>query len=69
MYRVAAPALYRAIIVVYIKQIAERRDAQQVTRRDDYKSPRLKVFGPVGALTQGGTIGMREGTGPQAMKV
>ena len=52
-----------------IKQIAEQQDAQQATRREDYESPRLKVFGPVGALTQGGSIGQMEGSGPQGMKV
>ena len=51
-----------------IKQIAEQREANQVTRRDDYRPPKLKVFGPVGALTQGGSMGNMEGSGPQDMK-
>ena len=31
--------------------------------RDTYASPKLKVFGPVGALTQGGTGIMNESGG------
>lgn len=40
--------------------------------RSAYSSPKLRVFGPVGALTQAGTIGMSEmgppgGTGSMQM--
>ena len=48
------------IIVVDNKQIADQKDPQQATHRDAYTSPRLKVFGPVGALTQGGSTGSKE---------
>jgi hypothetical protein len=68
LYRVAALGSNRAIIVVDIKQIAEQQDAQQTTRRDAYTAPRLKVFGPVGVLTQGGSMGLMEGSGPMDMK-
>jgi len=51
-----------------IKQLANKRVPQPAARRNAYASPKLKVFGPVGALTQGGSIGMMEGAGPQPMK-
>jgi hypothetical protein len=54
--------------VAKIKKLTEQRDKQPATRREEYTAPRLKVFGPVGALTQGGSIGMAEGSGPQGMK-
>ena len=68
LYKVAAPVCHSAIIVQDIKQIARQRDAQQTPRRDPYVAPRLKVFGPVGALTQGGSMGQMEGAGPQDMR-
>ena len=55
--------------MVDIKKIAEQRDERPAGPRDAYTPPELKEFGPVGALTQGGSIGQMEGTGPQGMKV
>lgn len=49
-----------AIIVVDIKKIAEQRDARPTGRRDTYTPPKLKEFGPVGALTQAGSTGGNE---------
>ena len=69
LFKVAAPASHWATIVRDIKQIAKQRDAQQTPLRDTYAAPRLKVFGPVGALTQGGSMGQMEGSGPQGMRV
>lgn len=52
-----------------IKQLAKKYVPQPTAHLDVYAAPRLKVFGPVGALTQGGSIGQMEGAGPQGMKV
>ncbi len=43
-----------------IKKIAEQRDVRPAGRRDAYTPPKLKEFGPVGALTQGGSAGGSE---------
>ncbi len=51
-----------------IKKLTEQRDARPADRRDPYTPPKLKEFGPVGALTQAGTIGMGEGGQGQPMK-
>ena len=50
-----------------IKKLTEQRDARPADRRDPYTPPKLKEFGPVGALTQGGSMGNMEGSGPQDM--
>ena len=42
-----------------IKKIAKQRNAP-ADARDAYAPPKLKVFGPVGALTQGGSVGAVE---------
>ncbi len=52
-----------------IKQLAKKDVPRTAAPRVAYTAPRLKVFGPVGALTQGGSIGMAEGSGPQGMKI
>ena len=39
-----------------IEQTAKQREKESVDR-DAYAPPRLQEFGPVGALTQGGTSG------------
>jgi hypothetical protein len=61
-----------AIIVADIKKIAEQRDTRRVNRGDAYTPPRLKEFGPVGALTQAGT-GLKteqtSGQGPTTKKL
>ena len=46
--------------MVDIKKIAEQREAQSTGRRDAYTPPKLKEFGPVGALTQSGSTGGSE---------
>jgi len=46
-----------------IKKLTEQRDARPADRRDPYTPPKLKEFGPVGALTQGGTTGPNENSG------
>jgi len=51
-----------------IKKLTEQGDARPADRRDPYTPPMLKEFGPVGALTQGGSIGQMEESGPQPMK-
>ncbi len=56
---------------VDIKQRTKDSDAPRGSRAR-YSAPRLKVFGPVGALTQAGTERMAEmgppgGTGPMQM--
>jgi len=52
-----------------IKKLTERRGVRPAGRGATYTPPKLKEFGPVGALTQGGSIGMMEGSGPKGMKV
>jgi len=55
-------------IVVVDKQTTGRRHARIVCR-GEYATPKLKVFGPVGALTQAGSMGGRESApaGPMDM--
>ncbi len=52
-----------------IKQLAMKDVPQPAAPRVAYTAPKLKVFGPVGTLTQGGSIGMAEGSGPQGMRI
>ena len=42
-----------------IQKIAEQNDARSNDRKH-YESPELKVFGPVGTLTQAGTMNASE---------
>lgn len=46
--------------MVNINKIAEQRNARPAGSRDAYTPPKLKEFGPVGALTQGGSAGGKE---------
>ena len=48
-----------APITVNDKQQACQRKTRAAAR-DAYHPPKLKIFGPVGALTQSGTAGMAE---------
>ena len=52
-----------------IKQLAKKDVPRTAAPRVAYTAPRLKVFGPVGALTQSGSTGMMEGAGPRDMKL
>ena len=47
-----------------ITRAAIEQNAQSASRKE-YAPPRLKDFGAVGALTQGGTAGMVEPNSPQ----
>jgi len=49
--------------MVVIKQLSELHKSYKDCARVPYVAPELKVFGPVGALTQAGTIGTTEGGG------
>jgi hypothetical protein len=69
LYKVTALGLTWALIMVKIKQIPEQQDHRTVSGREPYLAPILKVFGPVGALTQGGSPGMMEGVGQTDMKL
>ena len=51
-----------------IQQLAKNDVPLTAAPRVAYTAPRLKVFGPVGALTQGGSMGQMEGAGPQDMR-
>ena len=53
--------------MVVINKLAEPGRQRPAGNRVAYVAPRLKVFGPVGALTQGGTFGMNEGNGNPAL--
>ena len=57
MYTVTPSGIHWAIIVVDIKKITDQRDGRPADCRDAYTPPKLKEFGPVGALTQGGATG------------
>jgi hypothetical protein len=52
---VAAPHSFWAEIVVDNNQLPDRHEKKHAGQRSTYTAPRLKVFGPVGALTQAGT--------------
>jgi hypothetical protein len=41
--------------VVDINRLPDQRDEKSAGRRSAYVAPKLKVFGPVGVLTQAGT--------------
>jgi hypothetical protein len=41
--------------VTNIKHLSDRKTSKPATSRGEYTPPRLKEFGPVGALTQAGT--------------
>ena len=60
LYTVSPSGIHWAIIVVDIKKITEQRDGRPADRRDAYTPPKLKEFGPVGALTQSGSGGGSE---------
>ena len=60
LVRVAPPYSIWAIIVKNIKQLADRSGGMRTAGRAPYVTPRLKVFGPVAALTQAGTGSMSE---------
>lgn len=47
-------------IVADIKKLAKKCLIQTAGRRAAYAAPKLKEFGPVGALTQSGTTGSSE---------
>jgi len=53
---IALPGSIRANFVVDTKQKAKLPNAQP-GGHDAYETPKLKVYGPVGALTQGGSLG------------
>ena len=61
LYTVTPSVSDWAIIVADIKKITEQRDARPVDPGDAYTPPKLKVFGPVGTLTQAGTGTRAEG--------
>ena len=46
-----------------INKLAEPAKRRAAGKRAAYVAPELRVFGPVGALTQAGSIGMTEGGG------
>jgi hypothetical protein len=58
---VPPPQSVWAEIMVVNKQLAEHGTERQTGNRAPYVAPELKVFGPVGMLTQGGSIGNPEG--------
>jgi hypothetical protein len=62
LYTVTPSGADGAIIVVDIKKISEQRDARPADRGEAYTPPKLRVFGPVGALTQAGGTGSMEGS-------
>ncbi len=45
----------QAVIVTKIERKTEQRDSRPSARRSHYSTPKLKEFGPVGALTQAGS--------------
>jgi len=53
---------------VDIKQLADEVDASRSGHRNPYETPKLKVFGPVGVLTQSGTQGSGESGNMGMMK-
>ena len=53
--------------MVVINKLTGPGKQRQAGSRIAYVAPTLKVFGPVGALTQGGTIGKNEGNGTPAL--
>lgn len=59
-YTVAPSGAGRAIIVLDIKKIAGQRDVHPSGCGRPYTPPKLKEFGPVGALTQSGSTGGKE---------
>ncbi len=60
LYKVTPSGTNWTFIVGEIKKIAKQRDARPANRRVAYMPPKLKEFGPVGALTQGGATGAKE---------
>jgi len=50
----------RVNVVAEIKKFAKQRVMRTAGGRSTYATPKLKVFGPVGALTQSGSIGGSE---------
>ena len=60
LYTVAASGIDWAIIVEDIKKIAKQRNTLPAGHGATYAPPELKEFGPVGALTQGGSSGGKE---------
>jgi hypothetical protein len=52
---VIAPHSFWAEFVVDINRLHDRNGEKSVGPRSPYMAPKLKVFGPVGALTQAGT--------------
>ena len=60
MYTVASSGNDWENIVSDINKIAEQRDTLPADPRIAYVSPKLKEFGPVGALTQAGSMGGSE---------
>ena len=51
------------------KKLEDKKCKEQSGNRGVYLAPKLKVFGPVGALTQSGTQGVAEDFGPgQSLK-
>ena len=61
--KVSAPHWLWADIIVVIKQLAGHPEGRETAGRIPYVAPELRVFGPIGALTQAGTIGTTEGGG------
>jgi hypothetical protein len=66
--KVKAPYSNWAEFTVEIKELPDQGDTSSYGHRDPYEVPRLKVFGPVGGLTQSGTQGSGESGNMGAMK-
>ncbi len=58
--RVVASDLDWANIALNIKTLAKQQGTQTTGRLAVYSAPKLKEFGPVGKLTQGGSTGGSE---------
>jgi hypothetical protein len=61
MYTVSPSGYEQANIMIDVEKVAKTIDAK-ITCHATYSSPRLKVFGPVGTLTQAGGTGSKEGS-------
>ena len=58
--KMAALDSTRVNVVADIKKFAKQRVMRTAGGRSTYATPKLKVFGPVGALTQSGSTGGNE---------
>lgn len=61
--RVAPPHSLWANIMVVIRQLVVHPEGRETSNRVPYVAPELRVFGPIGILTQAGTVGTTEGGG------